>query len=193
MTKSREISIENCWKYQNVIINTLSCLHLRESGQGGHGREIWHDVWSENPTGNFPSSNAVLRCLHSFSRQEVPKLPPEAHSSSIETSEGTLKAGIKFMGTCWGLVFHFLKLKTALASLKSWFWVPSIFPFAREISIGHCWNSLGRPIRPIWAQTRGAYSSPQSPVQKPRVGALHYALPRSGSGISGFNIRIYNL
>ena len=39
-------------------------------------------------------------CLHGFSRQEVPKLPPEAHSSSIETSEGTLKASIKFMGTC---------------------------------------------------------------------------------------------
>ena len=127
MTISREIDIGNCWKSQNVIINTLSYLHVHESGYFGHGRELWHHTWSENPTGNFPSSNAILRCLHGFSRQEVQKLPPEAHSSSIEASEGTLKAGINFMGTCWGLVFHFLKLKTALAPLKSWFLGPKVY------------------------------------------------------------------
>ena len=107
MTISREIDIGNCWKSQNVIINTLSYLHVHESGYFGHGRELWHHTWSENPTGNFPSSNAILRCLHGFSRQEVPKLPPEAHSSSIETSEGALNAGIYTFGTCWEKVSHF--------------------------------------------------------------------------------------
>ena len=150
MTISREIDIGNCWKSQNVIINTLSYLHVHESGYFGHGRELWHHTWSENPTGNFPSSNAILRCLHSFSRQEVQKLPPEAHSSSIEASEGTLKAGINFMGTCWGLVFHFFKIEDSPCTLKIVsFGSQSIFPFSREIRTGNCWNSLGRFIRPI--------------------------------------------
>ena len=78
----------------------LSCLRKRKSSPKDHGSELWHHKWPKNHTGNFPSSNAILRCLHGFSRQEVQKLPPEAHSSSIEASEGTLKAGINFMGTC---------------------------------------------------------------------------------------------
>ena len=107
-----DISRTKCWKllkisechYQHLIILALARRWL-----------FWPWSWVLTPyvvrkpysTGNFPSSNAILRCLHDFSRQEVPKLPPEAHSSSIETSEGTLKAGINFTGTCWGLVFHF--------------------------------------------------------------------------------------